>query len=352
HYSVVVSDEWRAVGDSRPRKHSGEQRRRAVGDSRPSKEHQNRMASFTIDWQANPPSECRLGALTIGNFDGVHLGHAALLTSLREQARACAGPAVALTFDPHPLELLRPGNLPPVLTTLEERTRVLRELGADHVVILRATMEMLSLSAAEFLQKVIQHNFAAKALVEGPNFAFGHNREGTIHVLAKLASEAGIGLTVVPPIVIDVAEVSSSRIRAALLAGDVEAAARLLGRPYRLQGIVGTGQHRGATIGFPTANVEGQKTVTPGNGVYAVKTLIGSKNWSGAANVGPNPTFGEDARKVEIHVIDFHGDLYGQSLSVDFMQRLRDTKPFANVTQLVDQLHRDVETVQKLNLAS
>jgi riboflavin kinase/FMN adenylyltransferase len=304
------------------------------------------MASHIVDWRDTPPSSCRGGAVAIGNFDGVHHGHAALMRTLRGQAQSVRGPAVALTFDPHPLELLRPSQIQPPLTTLAERIRLLQQLGADHVVVLRTTPDLLALSAAEFFAQVVQGSLAARALVEGVNFGFGHNREGNVALLAELCRAAGMVLTVVPPFHVAGGAASSSRVRAALLRGDVQEATQLLGHSYRLFGVVGEGQRRGRTLGFPTANLNQLQTLAPGDGVYAVLATVEGTVWPGAANIGPNPTFGENARKVEVHLIGFQGDLYGKALAVDFVQRLRDTKLFANVEELAAQLRRDVEMAQ------
>lgn len=306
------------------------------------------MAVYTIDWNALPPDDCRRGAVAIGNFDGVHRGHAALLAQLRRQAEQISGPAIALTFDPHPIDLLRPGRMPPRLTAAEDRTRLLHELGADHVLILRATHELLSLRAAEFFAQVIQERLEARALVEGTNFGFGRGREGDVTTLAQLCEAAAIRLTVVPPRILDGMEVSSSRVRSALTAGNVREAAVLLGRLYRLHGLVGRGQRRGQQLGFPTANLEQLRTLVPGEGVYAVRVPYERKRWPAAANVGPNPTFGDRARKVEVHLIGFQGDLYGRPLAVDFVERLRDTRPFRNVAELVEQLRRDIEEARRI----
>jgi riboflavin kinase/FMN adenylyltransferase len=303
------------------------------------------MANHTIAWDQLPPAECRGGALAVGNFDGVHAGHAALLSALANQARQHAGPAVAVTFDPHPVELLRPGQTPPALTTVAERARLLHELGADHVVTLHTVPQLLALSAEEFFEQVIRGRFGARAMVEGQNFGFGRGRAGTVATLGKLCETGKVDLAVVHPVLIDGREVSSTRIRDALKAGDVQSAERLLGRPYRLHGTVGTGQRRGATIGFPTANLTVLTTLVPGNGVYAARARQGSASWPAAVNVGPNPTFGENASKVEAHLIGFSGDLYGKPLALDFVRRLRDTRPFPGVEQLVEQLRRDVEQV-------
>jgi riboflavin kinase / FMN adenylyltransferase len=300
------------------------------------------MASFTVDWRDAAPGVCRDGAVAVGNFDGVHLGHVSLIAALRAKADEHAGPAVAVTFDPHPRDVLRPDLAGPLLTTNADRCRLLQEAGADHVLVLRTTAELLHLTATEFFNQVLRERLAARALVEGANFGFGRGREGNIDTLAELCRPAGIPLTIVPPVVIDGGEASSSRVRNALLRGDVEEAAKVLGRPYRLHGITAVGQRRGRTLGFPTANLDPLLNLAPGDGVYAVRVYIGEEMWPGAANVGPNPTFGENARKVEVHLIGFQGDLYGQALAVDFIRRLRDTRPFKGADDLVRQLRQDV----------
>jgi riboflavin kinase/FMN adenylyltransferase len=255
---------------------------------------------------------------------------------------------VVLSFDPHPLELLHPERFQPVLTTLPERARLLRECGADHVVLLQTTPALLQRSAVEFFTHVVLDGFRARALVEGENFRFGRDRQGDVTLLCNLTREAGVTLDVIPPFEIGGVRVSSSRVRQALGRGDVGEAAALLERPYRLRGTVGTGQRRGRTIGFPTANLQQLGTLVPGNGVYAVRVHFAGEHWPGAANIGPNPTFGEQERKVEVHLIGFEGELYGQALDVDFVGRLRDTRPFAGVAELVAQLRQDVEQAKAL----
>ncbi len=305
------------------------------------------MASYTIDWRESPPAACRHGVVSIGNFDGVHRGHAALIAGLRSQARARGCPAIVLTFDPHPLSLLRPPALLP-LTTVTDRTALLEKAGADLIVIMRTTRELLSLTAAEFFSRVIQQQLGARGLIEGFNFAFGRNREGTVKTLEELGHAAGIRVTIVPPQRFEDRDCSSSAVRNALLHGDIAEANALLGRPYRLHGLISVGQRRGRTIGFPTANLDPVWTLPPRDGVYAVRVPVGDQTFSGAANVGPNPTFGEDARKVEVHLIDFQGDLYGQRLAVDFHARLRDTQTFAGPEALIAQLKQDVEQAHEI----
>jgi riboflavin kinase/FMN adenylyltransferase len=308
------------------------------------------MAIQTLAWNVTPPDSCRRGAVAIGNFDGVHRGHAALVAELRKQAQGVRGPAVILTFDPHPLQLLRPEQFQPLLTTSADRAALLERQGADCVLLLQTTLELLQLSAEEFFAQVIRQRLDARALVEGTNFGFGRNREGTVETLAQLCRRDGLGLVLVPPVQVNGTRVSSSRVRDALLQGAVREAANLLGRPYLLRGTVGTGQRRGQTLGFPTANLERVPTLVPRDGVYAVRVSRGGTTWPGAANIGPNPTFGEQARKVEIHLIGFQGNLYDQALAVEFLERLRDTRPFAGVGPLVEQLRRDVEQARQLCL--
>jgi riboflavin kinase/FMN adenylyltransferase len=306
------------------------------------------MAIYSQSWQETPPLECRGGALTIGNFDGVHLGHVALLHETRRQAQRLGGPAVALTFDPHPLQLLRPETFQPTLTTTQDRVELLQANGAAHVVVLRVSHGLLGLTAREFYHEVIQSRFAAHALVEGPSFGFGRNREGTLDLLRELSEAAGTGFTVVPPVLHEGKPISSSRVRRMIVEGHVRDAARMLARPYRLHGVVGVGQRRGNTLGFPTANLEQIETILPRDGVYAVRVLHQKHAWPGAANVGPNPTFAEHARKVEVHLLDFKGDLYGQPLAIDFVERLRDTRPFAGRDELVEQLHKDIAQTREV----
>jgi riboflavin kinase/FMN adenylyltransferase len=291
---------------------------------------------------------CRGGAVTIGNFDGVHRGHQALLAGLCRQAHALPGPAVVLTFEPHPLQLLRPEQFQPVLTTVSDRAALLEQYGADHVVILHTTHDLLQLRALEFFEQILRTLLEARCVVPGFNFAFGRNREGTVDTLAALCQEAGLGFAVVPPLEVDGRPVSSSRVRGELLRGAVREAAAFLGRPYRLCGTVVTGARRGQTLGFPTANLGSVEVLVPGDGVYAVSVGHDRERWPGAANIGPNPTFSEHARKLEVHLIGFRGDLYGAALTVDFIERLRDTRPFASAAELTAQLRADVEQAGRL----
>ncbi len=294
------------------------------------------------------PAELRGSAVSVGNFDGVHLGHAALIAELREEARRLNAPAVAVTFDPHPLRLLAPDRFMPQLTTPEDRAELLLKAGANWVVILQTTPDLLRLEANEFLQRLFVDRFAAKAVVEGFNFGFGRDRVGTTESLKSFCRDNSIACRIVAAKMAASGEpVSSSRVRAALDSGNVIGATRLLGRPYRLRGTVVVGDRRGATLGFPTANLAECPTVIPGDGVYAVRVQCTFGEFMGPANIGLNPTFGVSARKIEVHLLDFDQHLYGQPLAVDFVERLRDTRKFESKEELVRQLHDDVDQTRK-----
>ena len=288
----------------------------------------------------------RGGAVTVGNFDGVQRGHAQIVRRLRERARAVGGPAVVFTFDPHPVRLLRPEAAPPPLTWTDRKAALLAESGVDAVLAYPTDEQLLSLTADEFFQRILRGALRCRALVEGSNFTFGRDRTGSVEVLGRLADEAGISLDVVPPVVLEGDVVSSSRVRRLIAAGQVDEARRLLTRPYRIRGVVRHGAARGARIGFPTANVDGVDTLLPGPGVYAGRAVVDGAEHAAAINVGPNPTFGEAAMKIEAHLLDFRGNLYGTLVELDFVSRLRDVRPFASVDELKAQLQRDLAEVR------
>jgi len=294
------------------------------------------------------PDSLRGGAVSIGNFDGVHRGHARLVEQLKAAAREIAGPAIVFTFDPHPVRILRPKMAPPPLTWTDRKADLLGELGVDAMVAYPTDEELLALNPSEFFRRIVVEQLAARALVEGPNFFFGRDRTGDIDALRYLCGEHGVALHVVDPLQNDGDFVSSSRVRQAIAAGDVEAAAHMLTRPYRIRGMVTHGAGRGGRIGFPTANLEAIDTLLPAHGVYAGRAIAQRVIYPAAINVGPNPTFGEHSTKVEIHLIDFSGDLYHKALEVDFLARLRDIQPFDSVEALKSQLSRDVTRAREI----
>jgi riboflavin kinase/FMN adenylyltransferase len=294
------------------------------------------------------PAEARYGAVSIGNFDGVHRGHVAIVERLLERAEAVGGPAIVFTFDPHPVRLLRPDQCPPPLTWTERKAELLAAQGVDWIIAYPTDEALLELSAAEFFDKIIRRSLAAKALVEGPNFYFGHNREGTIDRLAEMSNAAGVSLDIVTPVVAGGGIVSSSRVRELVRTGNIKDANELLSAPYRIRGMVMHGAGRGAKIGFPTANLSGIDTLLPAIGVYAGRAWIGSTPYAAAINLGPSPTFGDAVIRVEVHLLDYHETLYGQPLEVDFLAKLRDIRPFDSPAALVEQVRRDVEETKRI----
>jgi riboflavin kinase/FMN adenylyltransferase len=285
-------------------------------------------------------------AVAVGNFDGVHLGHAAIARRLVAAARERAVPAVALTFDPHPATLVRPDAAPAPLSTPARRAELLLALGLDAVLVQPADAALVALPAEAFYREILRRRLGAVAIVEGADFRFGAGRQGDVELLRRLGAADDVAVEVVPPVVVGDGPVSSSRLRALVAAGDVAAAAKLAAAPYRLTGEVVGGAGRGAGLGFPTANLAGVATLLPAAGVYAARAAVagaGEAWYPAAVNVGPAPTFGVETSGVEVHLIGFDGDLYGKALDVDFLARLRDTRRFASVEALEGQLAADVE---------
>ena len=294
------------------------------------------------------PRPLRGGVVSIGNFDGVHAGHARIVARLVEMARSLAVPAVILTFDPHPARLLRPEQAPMPLSWTDYKGRLLCELGADAVVAYPTDDALLRLTASDFFQNIVQGQLQACGLVEGQNFFFGHERGGDIALLARYCGDSGIRLEVVEPAMVDGQVVSSSRVRQLIAAGNVAGAARLLGRPYRIRGAVIHGQGRGDSLGYPTVNVGGIDMLLPGEGIYAGRAWIDGTSHAAAMSLGGNPTFGESEIKMEAFLLDYAGDLYGRPVEIDFLARLRDIKRFDSVDILVAQIAQDVEQTRRV----
>ncbi len=295
--------------------------------------------------------------LTIGNFDGLHRGHQMLLDRLRQNATAQAGMSALLTFDPHPLRVLRPGSPLELLTTPEERLALAGELGIDVGVIQPFTPELAQLDPRAFLELLVRH-LGLAGLTVGPDFALGRNRAGNLDVLAALGQEMGFALDVIQPVQVVGEEVRSYAIRQALVNGEVERAAGMLGRNYSISGVVVEGDRRGRTIGIPTANLRvDEERLLPADGVYA--------NWvwpddpataprlAGVTNIGMRPTVGGRERRVECHIFDFpqageSGDLYGKTVTLAFVQRLRPEQRFENLDGLIAQIHRDMAAARAI----
>lgn len=285
---------------------------------------------------------------TVGNFDGVHVGHAAIVARLVAMGRRIGAPAVVLTFDPHPAAILRPGSAPPPLTTPARRAELLLALGVDAVLVQPVDERFVAVEAEDFYAGILRHRLAVRGLVEGADFHFGARRRGTIELLGRLCQADGVELEMVGPVEHAGAAVSSSRLRALVADGRLSETNALLTAPYRCRGRVVEGARRGRTLGFPTANLADIATLVPGDGVYACRVAVAgvSAVWPAAVHVGPNVSFGETAVSVEAHLIGFEGDLYGRSLDVDFLERLRETRRFASVAELTAQLAGDVEAAR------
>ncbi len=294
------------------------------------------------------PEALRRGAVTIGNFDGVHRGHARIIERVIASAKRIDGPAVVFTFEPHPVRILRPELAPLPLTWTERKADLLADLGVDWMIAYPTDEDLLSLSAEDFFERIVRQRLDARAMVEGPNFFFGNNRTGDIELLGKLCRKAQTDLEIVEPLKVDGEFVSSSRVRESVRRGNVQLAAELLTRPYRIRGMVTHGAGRGSKIGFPTANINAVDTLLPAEGVYAGRAIVSQREFPAAINIGPNPTFDENVLKVEVHLLDFHETLYSAPLEVDFLERLRDIQPFASVEKLKEQLKRDVEATRKI----
>lgn len=294
------------------------------------------------------PARFQHGSVSIGNFDGVHRGHHAMIRTLIGEAHRLGQPALVVTFQPHPLTLLRPSAAPPLLTTLAHRAELLRALGVDAVIVLPTTRDLLRLTPAEFFDRVVLRELNAKRLVEGPNFFFGRDRTGNITVLQGLCAAHGVQLDVIEPVMVNHQWVSSSVIRSLLADGDLDDAVTLLGHPYQLAGRVVPGVRRGRTLGFPTANLEGIETIIPGPGVYAGRCAVDGQTHAAAVHIGPNLTFGENRAKVEIHLLDYNGDLYDRILAVDCLARVRDVRKFESAAELRSQIQADMAKVREI----
>ncbi|QOJ15613.1 MAG: bifunctional riboflavin kinase/FAD synthetase [Planctomycetia bacterium] len=287
--------------------------------------------------------------VTIGNFDGVHRGHAEIMHALRREADTRGARAAVITFDPHPIAIIAPDRAPPRLTTWRERAALLRDAGAADVWTLASEAPLFRLTAAEFIHTLVRA-LAPRAFVEGESFRFGAGRGGSIETLAALGRELGFEVCAAPLVsgAVDGVAVSSTAVRAYLAEGDVAQAASLLGRAHRITGVVVRGDARGRTIGFPTANVAQIEQVIPGFGVYAAVAQTRAALHACAVNVGPQPTFGQTTPRVEAHLLDFNGELVDERIGLHFVQRLRAPRRFAGVAELVAQIEHDVRAVREL----
>jgi riboflavin kinase/FMN adenylyltransferase len=288
-------------------------------------------------------------AVAVGNFDGVHRGHQALVAAAVARARETGGAAVVLTFDPHPARVLRPDAAPSALTTLAQKEELVTALGIDRLVALAFDARLAALSPEAFAAEVLEGALGAHHVVVGESFRFGHARQGDPRSLQALGARHGFDVQVVPPVLHGGRQVSSSRVREALVAGDVREADELLGRPYAIDGRVGRGDGRGRGLGIPTANLRVEDQLLPARGVYAGRCRTPDGEWRlSVVNVGERPTFGGKGLQVEAHLVDFDGDLYDAALRLAFHARLRGEERFLSVQALVERIRQDVRAARQL----
>lgn len=299
------------------------------------------------------PGDLRPPVLALGMFDGVHLGHRQVMARAAARARALGTEVLATTFEPHPLEVLRPGAGPVLLTLLDERLALFEQAGVDVALVLRFDLEFSRIPARTWLDEILLGRLRAREIVAGSSYTFGHGREGTATRLLEWGRARGLPVDLVPAVVVGGEPVSSSRIRAVLRAGRVDEAARLLGRWYSVRGRIVAGRGRGRAIGVPTANLEAPpRKVLPGRGVYATVVDVGGRRYGGATNVGYRPTFGEGELSVETHLLEFDGDLGGAVVTLSFVQQIRDERAFPGPEALVRQIREDIARARQLLAAA
>jgi riboflavin kinase/FMN adenylyltransferase len=292
--------------------------------------------------------------ITVGTFDGVHRGHQDVLATLVRHAEARGLPSVVITFDPHPLEVVNPAAAPPLLTLTEEKLAMFAQTGVSYVAVVPFTPALAALEAEQFVDDVLLGRFAMRELLVGHDHGFGRGRMGDIEVLRQLGQSRGFQVTVLPPVhAADGYAISSTAIRRSVAGGDLARAALGLGRPYSISGTVIRGDQRGRTIGYPTLNLSppSPRKLLPPDGVYAVRVQLPEGQFGGMLNLGPRPTVGDHQRRIETHVFDAGADWYGATVRLDFIARLRGTRPFAGLEALKTQLADD-ETQARLVLAT
>ncbi|HYB91800.1 MAG TPA: bifunctional riboflavin kinase/FAD synthetase [Candidatus Binataceae bacterium] len=286
--------------------------------------------------------------VTLGNFDGVHQGHRAILKCAIDRARAAAGASYALTFDPAPAKLLAPDRAPRLLLSTEDKLELLGSSGIDGVILVNFTLELSQIPARTFVRDYLLGKIGAREVVVGHSMNFGHNREGNAALMVQLGREMGFETTVVGPVKIGGIEVSSTKVRELVAAGDMRGAADLLGRYHFLRGEVVHGRGRGRRIGFPTANLESETECVPPDGVYAARVVLPDGAYGSIANIGMRPTFAETARTIEAHIFDFNRDIYGQRIKIEMVERIRLERKFESAEALRHQIALDLNRAREI----
>ncbi len=284
--------------------------------------------------------------MALGTFDGIHLGHQQIISQAVDLARQINGTSVVFTFSNHPLSIVAPERQPLQLVTQEDKAELIAELGVDILLTIPFTPEFLQLSATDFIRLLLE-NLSPKHIVVGPNYYFGYNRSGTPEMLQQAGKKNGFDVNIHPIVYLKNTIVSSTLIRKMISAGKVEQASFLLGRQFKIKGLVIHGEKRGRTLGYPTINLEiSNELVLPANGVYAVTIDIGRIQYNGIANIGTNPTFNGIQRHLEAHILDFAGDLYGTTVTVTFLQHIREQQKFSSADELKMQIGQDIKAAK------
>lgn len=281
--------------------------------------------------------------ITLGNFDGLHRGHQELIRLIIQRARETASHSMVVTFRPHPLKILAPEQCPPLISIYEEKIELLERLGIDVLVKIPFTLEFAAMEPRAFVKDVLCGLLGAREIFVGYNYRFGKGRKGNIRLLRELGEEFGFVVREIEQVSLDGEVISSTLIRQLLKNGEVEHAAKLLGRDYALSGIVVKGDGRGRGLGFPTANIAPKHAIIPRNGVYAVRLFVRDKYYNGIVNIGMRPTFEAHSPAIEVHIFDFDEDIYGEEITVYFVSRIREEKKFRNAEALTNQINADIE---------
>ncbi|MDH3574615.1 MAG: bifunctional riboflavin kinase/FAD synthetase [Desulfobacteraceae bacterium] len=289
--------------------------------------------------------------ITIGNFDGVHIGHQALFHEVIEKADTIDGTSIVMTFEPHPVRVLKQNGHLPLITLYEQKIELIENSGVDVLICVPFTEEFAAISAKTFVEDILLKSIGMKAIVVGKDYTFGRNREGDIDLLKTYANNLGFEVVVADWIQTSKnwpGRISSTRTRELVEEGKVDEAQKLLGRYYQIRGVVTTGRNRGGRLlGFPTANITLHDELCPKNGVYAVAVDCMGEIFQGVANIGYSPTFDDNVFSVEVHILDFNENIYGQKIRVDFVKRIRDEKKFSNISELSDQIKKDIVKARK-----
>ena len=294
------------------------------------------------------PQDIKSPVVTIGNFDGIHWAHQAIFTKVKERAHAVGGNSVVITFEPHPVKVMNPEKVKPLITVLEQKKELVMEQGIDILLFIEFTLEFASISASNFVKEILVDTLDIKEIVVGHDYVFGHNREGNITLLKELGQQFNFHVHQVDPVYIGKALVSSTSIRNLISEGNVSEAKKLLGRNYQIRGTVIRGRGRGEPLlGYPTANIALADELIPKEGVYIVSVEFRGKTFQGLTNIGYNPTFSDKTLSVETYILDLSADLLNEEIKIDFLSRLRGEITFAGKEELSRQISEDVKQTRE-----